>query len=207
MKHEGKILKHSDTRAVVEELRQDTRLWLPPLSNRRGFSSSRVEHLLNRLVRAIPEDEIYLEIGTLEGRTLEAATAGNPNKKIFACDPESKYGGDPDDIPYPATFAKLPWQHYAPNLPGKIGCAFYDADHSARRTIEFLDQFPKFCVDEAVVVMDDWDRQSVRMASLAVLQQPGWSLIAELPEYTDGLTMQPNRFGYYFGIGILGWRR
>lgn len=195
-------MKKRDARGVVEALRRDTRLYLPALSAERGFSSSRVEHLLNGLVREMPVDECYLEVGTLEGRTLNAAASGNVDKTLYACDPESKYHTRPERIPDNVRFIQAPWQSALHLLKKPLGLVFYDADHSMIATWEFMLNIQKHLAPEAIAVLDDWDRESVRMA---MMDMPGWELVAELPEYGDGLTCPPNHFGYYFGISI--WSR
>lgn len=205
-------MRHVDALAAVNQVRAHTELWLPALSKRRGFSSTRVEHLLNGLVKRLPQDEVYLEVGTLEGLTLEAAANENFEKKIVACDPELKYDVVPAGLDAHIRFMKQPWQDALPVISkhhGRIGCAFYDADHSFEATVEFLTKITAHATDELVVVLDDWDRESVRRAGQTayMAEGSGWSLLAELPEYTDGLSMRPQYFGFHFGIGVLGWKR
>lgn len=187
---------------IVEELRSDTRLYLPSLSQRRGFSSCRVEHLLNKLVAALPDGECYLEVGVLEGRTLEAAAAGNPDKRLYGFDPCIKYDHVPSGFPKNVTFIRAPWEQITSHLvPEPIGVAFYDGDHSAEATAKFLDEIADFLAGEAVVVLDDWDRKSVRDGAFSV---GGYELLREMPEYTDGLTTAPHHFGYQFGVAVFG---
>lgn len=192
----------------MEGLRQDTRLWLPPLTQRRGFSASRVEHLLQGLVAAMPADEVYWEVGSLEGRTLEAAAHENRDKRIVACDPGQKYGSQvTDGLGENVSFRTEPWEESLCTLPGRVGCAFYDADHSTAATRAFLQGVTDVLAPEAVVVLDDWDRESVRAAALQVLDADSrWQLLREMPEYGDGLTCPPKHFGFYHGTAVLGWR-
>lgn len=190
-------------RQVVEELLIDHRLWLPALSSRRGFSSTRVEHLLNRLVRAMPEEEAYLEVGTLEGRTLESAAMGNFSKRLIAFDHELKYLASPQGLPANVEFRRMPWQD-AQILP-PIGVAFYDGEHSELDTRGFTQSVQRFLAPEAVIVFDDWDRASVRKGVLSAV--PALQLVAELPSYTDGLSMPPNHFGFYFGVSVWSYTR
>jgi len=191
-------------------LRRDTRLYLPALSKRLGFSSSRIEHLLNRLAEAMPESERYFEVGTLEGRTIEAAAYGNDNKQFFAFDPGIKYGTQPTKFAPNVFFYTMSYQAWLPatRIAGvmPIGVAFYDGDHSAEATREFFTLIAPHLADEAVVVLDDWDRESVRDGAFSIGDE-SWRLLRECPEYTDGLTCAPQRFGYYFGVGIWGFRR
>lgn len=202
-------MKIKAARAIVEELRRDTSLYLPRISDRRGFSSSRVEHLLNRLVRAMPSHETYFEVGSLEGLTLEAAATLNSDKRIVACDPGTKYDSQVvSGLDKNVTFHSAPWEEVYYLIDQRIGCAFYDADHSIKATSDFLHEIRNVLADEAVIVFDDWDRESVRDGVYAIVEHdPRFQLIAEMPTYGDGLTCQPQHFGWYFGIGIFGWRR
>lgn len=202
-------MKLTSVRPIVERLRSDTRLWLPALTQRRGFSSSRVEHLLNHLVGAMPENEVYLEVGSLEGRTLEAAACANPNKRIIACDPGTKYDSSiGDGFGENVSFHVEPWEDVYYMLPSKIGCVFYDADHSAEATKKFIQSVGIVLANEAVLVLDDWDRESVREGAYAAMDGDSrWQLLHEMPCYGDGLTCQPLHYSWYFGIAIFGWRK
>jgi hypothetical protein len=195
---------------VVEELRRSTELYLPALTKRRGFSSSRVEHLLNRLVAVMPQNEMYLEIGTLEGRTLEAAACGNKEKILMGVDPCEKYDTVPEGFPENVRFVKERWEQVAKlGFPRPIGCIFYDGDHSISATRDFMYEIMPHLADEAVLVMDDWDRESVRAGAFAGanLAQGAWRLLREMPEYTGGLNGPPHHFGYAFGVSVWGFKR
>lgn len=195
---------------VVERLRRDTRLYLPALSSRRGFSSSRVEHLLNGLVREMPADECYLEIGTLEGRTLDSASVENPTKRLVGVDPCLKYDTHPDAFFPNVHFMAKRWQDLRrEDFTFSVGVLFYDGDHSAGETHHFMNFILPFLAKEAVLVLDDWDRESVRDGAYMCgdYGEVGWRLLREMPEYTDGLTTAPHHFGYTFGVALWGYRR
>lgn len=199
-------MRWTDANEVVESLRIDTRLYLPALTKRRGFSSSRVEHLLNRLAQAMPQGEIYLEVGTLEGRTLEAATVGNDGKQFIGVDPCDKYGETPMDFGPNVTFFQARWQDLLKSrLSMPIGLAFYDGLHDAEETQAFMAAVEPYLADEAVLVLDDWDRVSVRDGAFAASDR--WRLLRECPEYGDGLTCPQHHFGYSFGISVWGFKR
>jgi hypothetical protein len=200
-------MRWSDANEVVERLRVDTRLYLPALTLRRGFSSSRVEHLLQQLVMVMPSRERYLEVGTLEGRTIEAAACGNHGKVLHSCDPGAKYDSIPMDLPSNVMFHPSRWEDVISGL-SQVGCVFYDADHSAPETLRFMRELPEFLADEAVLVLDDWDRATVRAGAFSASNEdPRWVLLREMPEYTDGVTAAPNHFGWYFGVAVWGFRR
>jgi hypothetical protein len=186
----------------------DTRLYLPALSSRRGFSSSRVEHLLNRLVQAMPSDEIYLEVGTLEGRTLEAAAHANDGKTLVGIDPCEKYGVEPEAFPPNVLFAKGRWQEALQvGIAENIGCCFYDGLHDASETKDFMLDVREHLADEAVLVLDDWDRVSVRAGAYQAAESGSYVLLNEMPCYGDGLTCPQQHFSYSFGVSVWGWSR
>lgn len=195
-----------DANDVVESLRRERQLYLPALSKRRGFSSSRVEHLLNRLVQRMPQNECYLEIGVLEGRTLEAASIGNDGKTLVGVDPCEKYDFVPDGFGPNVLFVQARWQDLkTPLLP--VGVCFYDGDHSTEQTRDFMLWLPQFAAGECVLVLDDWDRESVRDGAFeAAFHDPDWVLVRECPEYGDGLTCPQSHFGYSFGVSVWGWQ-
>lgn len=198
-------MKWSDANKVVENLRGQTKLYLPSLSGRMGFSSSRIEHLLNGLARKMPEEECYLEVGVLEGRTLEAASRSNSNKHFFGIDDCKKYKIGPGRFGKNVIFKQARWEDILKNpLPFPVGVVFYDADHSRKCTASFMNSITKLLANEAVLVLDDWDRKTVRDGAFS---SKGWRLLREMPEYTDGLTCPPNHFGYYFGISVWGFKR
>lgn len=196
---------------VVEDLRVDTRLYLPALTKRRGFSSSRVEHLLNRLVKAMPKDECYLEVGTLEGRTLEAASIDNDDKRLYGCDPCEKYGEIPEPMTPNVHVIISTWQRAMRDFafPSHLGLVFYDGLHEEKETASFMLDVRERLSDEAVLVLDDWDRVAVRNGAfrLGIYEECGWRLLREMPSYGDGLTAPQQHFGYSFGISIWGFRR
>ena len=202
-------MRWTSANAVVESLRRETQLYLPPLSLRRGFSSTRVEHLLNRLVKSMPQEECYLEVGTLEGRTLEAAASGNYAKAIYGVDPCDKYDLIPEPFTPNVIFYKAKWQNFLKDvtLPQQVGCCFYDGDHSEEQTAGFMDKVQEFLADEAVLVLDDWDRESVRLGAFRAGHH--WTLLREMPEYSGNEPHQgsANQFGYCYGIGVWGFKR
>jgi hypothetical protein len=158
----------------------------------------------------MPKDEMYLEVGTLEGRTLEAAAHGNDGKTLYGVDPCEKYDMVPDGFGPNVTFVRARWQAFLSQpLAMPIGLAFYDGDHSADQTMAFMGLIKEHLADEAVLVLDDWDRESVRKGALETSYDcdERWQLLRECPEYTDGLTTASHHFGYAFGVAVFGFRR
>lgn len=157
----------------------------------------------------MPPSECYLEVGTLEGRTLEAASVGNDDKELIGCDPCEKYGIVPDSFSPNLWFFKKPWQDLVQNGFYKpIGCAFYDGLHDTTETFLFMNEIVPHLSDESVLVLDDWDRESVRRGAFTAQDaNSDWRLLREMPEYTDGLTTVQHHFGYSFGVAVWGYKR
>lgn len=160
-----------------------------------------MEVLLNKLVRALPQGECYMEVGVLEGRTLEAASKYH-DRPCYGFDPCKKYGLVPKEFGGNVTFIRKRWQDYDGDLP-PVGVAFYDGDHSKKAVYEFLVGMKRRLASSAVVVLDDWDRTSVRQGVWPLLFRD-YGIVGEMPEYTDGLTTAPHHFGYHFGVVVLG---
>lgn len=161
----------------------------------------------------MPETECYFEVGTLQGRTAEAASMGNPSKVLVTCDPGDKYlGVEASPFPDWVDFRKATWQEVlaSDGLKMPVGVAFYDGKHTARATSEFMVQVESSLADEAVLVLDDWDRGEVRDGAFSVSQMSGrdcWQLLREMPSYGDGISCPPDHFGYWFGVSVWGFRR
>jgi hypothetical protein len=159
----------------------------------------------------MPKDEMYLEVGTLEGRTLEAAAHGNDGKTLYGVDPCEKYDVVPDGFGPNVTFVRARWQAFLSQpLAMPIGLVFYDGDHSVDQTLTFMAQIEEHLAEEAVVVLDDWDRETVRegaFRAMGIHDQYGWRLLREMPCYGDGVTAPQQHFGYSFGVAVFGFRR
>ena len=201
-------MKWDAANEAVEHVRRDERLYLPPLTEREGFCSTRVEHLLRTLRLTCPVEEDYLEVGVLEGRTLTAVAGANFGHCI-GVDPCEKYGICPSFKQSNITFLQKPWEELTRvDVPRPIGVLFYDGDHEYKSTYGALTRLEFLLADEAVVVVDDWDRNIVRDAVFAVLRnKPNWRMLRELPEYTGGPNNRPNYVGFYYGLAVLGVKR
>jgi hypothetical protein len=169
----------------------------------------------------MPQDECYLEVGTLEGRTLDAAAVGNESKKMYGVDRCDKYDTIPEPFPSNVRFVRTDIGTFLKDYPlvEPIGLCFYDADHSAEATQAFFKQVTPHLAWEAVVVLDDWDRETVRKGAFAAegfyvsndgkgrTEKYRWQMLREMPEYGNGLDCPQNHFGYSFGVSIWAFRR
>lgn len=157
----------------------------------------------------MPPSECYLEVGTLEGRTLEAAGVGNGDKLLIGCDPCDKYHRFPEEFDHNIRFIKGTWQDVIRDgFPIPIGCTFYDGLHDTTETFLFMNEITSHLADESVLVLDDWDRESVRRGAFTAQDaNSDWRLLREMPEYGDGLTCPQHHFGYSFGVAVWGYKR
>ena len=157
----------------------------------------------------MPTTEMYFEVGVLEGRTLAAAAFHNEQKTCWGCDTQEKYALGPASFPPNVRYIPQSWEQVClVGFPKPLGILFYDGNHEAVAVYECLRALDPYLADEAVVVLDDWDRASTRQGAFAAAEVDGhYRLLREMPEYGDGLTCAPHHFGYYFGVAVWGYRR
>jgi hypothetical protein len=126
---------------------------------------------------------------------------------LIGCDPCAKYDAYPENFGQNVTFVLSSWQALLKEFmfPNPIGCVFYDGDHSATETASFMTCIEEYLVDEAVLVLDDWDRETVREG--AYRAGHCWRLLREMPCYGNGLTAPQQHFGYSFGVSVWGFQR
>lgn len=193
-----------------------------------GLTSPRVRRLLNDLVRRIPADEAYLEIGCWQGATLISALLDNKNVTAYACDNwsstlpqierkngkkhETLIGGEDSKARFWANIKK-----YRDRLPsfmfheqdsaktleelnGPVGVFFYDGDHDSGVTQRAVEAAKRFLSPTCILVFDDWHAEVVRSGAWAGIAnlKPRYLKYRDLPWI--GNDMQRT---FYNGIGIM----
>jgi protein O-GlcNAc transferase len=140
-----------------------------------GFSAPCLMAILSLAVQNLGEQELYLEIGTMMGRTLVGAMVDNPDKRAVSVDNFSafEYGsneehlfanmekfGIADRVEFfredSLTFLK---NHEA--LHKRIGVYFYDGDHNTEAGLENLCKAIPYLADNAVIILDDFSGPGV----------------------------------------------
>lgn len=188
----------------------------PPclVSDVQGMTAPKNRLLLNRLVKALPQDEAYLEIGTHMGATFISALIGNKDKTAYACDDFSGFNHNNPRLHFEANWkkyeAELPPLHFFNencwDLAKKdrpfakpIGVYFFDGDHSLESQFRAIAEYARFLAHESIVIIDDWNWTQVREGS--------WNAIAKLAakelyfkEILDAESSKP--VGFWNGIGI-----
>jgi hypothetical protein len=146
-----------------------------------GMTAPKNRLLLNRLVKALPPEEAYLEIGIHTGATVISALVGNRNKTAYACDDFSGFREvyDPEIIfrenwkrhereMAPLTlFKESCWTLSTKEKPFEkpIGVYFYDGDHEGESHTRAIVEFARFLAPESIIIIDDWNWLHVRGAS------------------------------------------
>lgn len=135
-----------------------------------GFSSPRIMKLLNTACSLLWENEYYLEIGVMQGRTLIGALVNNPRAKAIAVDNFSEFVDpktDPKEIlsknlkrynvDKRVSFYNTPSQSFFNELgkDNKIGVYFYDGCHNTDIGYKALVDAVPFLAEQALIIIDD----------------------------------------------------
>jgi protein O-GlcNAc transferase len=184
-----------------------------------GMTTANVQQLLNGAVAGLGEDEIYCEIGTYLGSTLIGALWQHPQVMAYAVDNFAEY--NPDGSNYAQLAGNLErfgledqvyffdqdFEDFFSDLrqledPPKIGVYFYDGAHDYRSTLMGLLLVTPFLADEALIILDDYNWQSVRQAA--------WDFIASHPQCQSLLELPTPIARYptfWNGIQVMAWNR
>ena len=210
--------------SVARELLERTQDYMgaePVVEDVEGMSSPRMCRFLNDLVGALPDDEVYLEIGSWKGLTLLSAARHNEGKKCIACDKfrfwgrytgwgavaeltlrqnVAFYADECADI----VFHKMDSEElFARGLvEDRVGVYFFDGDHSFEGTYVGLREGAKLLADEAIVLVDDFNDRVIRGATYAALEDAGLEVTWQRRLEGD----QTDR-GFWNGLGVFHVRR
>ena len=141
-----------------------------------GMSSSKVRHLLNNLAA---EAKGYLEVGCWKGSTLISACYGN-DCPAFAIDNFSEFDKEKTTEEILRSniskflsgkdvfFFNNDFMEIAPeNTEGsKIDLLLYDGSHSYKDQYNAIVHLTKFCEDEFVLVIDDWNHEPAKSGTI-----------------------------------------
>src|SRR4051812_36501758 len=157
------------------ELATDGGLKLPQVE---GYTSDRVMQLLNRLCAGLPDNEVYLEVGTYKGASFIGALHGT-GATGFSVDNWIEYGTEKEAR---ANVRKhLGAEHETRVLTGncfdlfqtqsipKVGVLFYDGAHGRDATWRAISSLYGLCADEFCLIVDDWNFPAVRVGTMEAL--------------------------------------
>ncbi len=157
---------------------------LAPLAEMRRMSSFPIAALIGIILRQMPTQHFYLNIGVWHGFTLFAGMLLAPQASCLGVDNFSEFG--PRDLNYQrfsAGFTQVyngPHQRFIemdyrdffqtqPQLP--VGLYFYDGAHDYRNQMQGLELADPWIVPGGIVLVDDTNFEEPRQATLDYLQR------------------------------------
>ena len=164
-------------------------------------------------------DEIYCEVGTYLGSTLIGALWNHPQVTGWAVDNFAEYnpGGhnfgqliqhlEHFDLGDQVCFFDQDFEAFFADFrtlsePPPIGVYFYDGAHDYRSTLMGLLLATPFLADEALIILDDYNWESV--------QQAAWDFLSLYPQGRSLLEVHTPIARYpsfWNGIQVIGWKR
>lgn len=149
-----------------------TRSFFDPCFLVPGFTSVKFQHTLRLAYSFLPPDECYLEVGSLQGKTLISAMLQNPARKTYACDNFSEFTDNPGQsaeslrghlrmygleeraVFHDADFRDIMDREH---VPEPVGLYLYDAAHTEEMQFLGIQLAEPLLADEALVIVDDWN--------------------------------------------------
>jgi hypothetical protein len=181
-----------------------------------GMSSAKICSFLNALVARMDDEEHYLEVGTWKGRTLLSAAYHNRGRTCFACDKfrilgrwtgwgfKAKRQLMRNIERYRLECANVRFFHMTSRrfferglIPGPIGVYFYDGDHGYRLTRHGIVAAAPLLSRRSVLLVDDWNGESVRRATRDGIRDAGLKILWER-EFEGDRTAS----GWWNGLGV-----
>lgn len=149
-----------------------------------GMTTPKVQKMLNLMVKELPSDEAYFEVGVLRGSTLIGALHGNTSAEAYACDNWSQFRdwGGVDareaffsnlkkyeaDLPKVNVIESDVWEYLKkPTFKKPIGILFYDGDHTEESQKRILLDIEPYLAKEAILIIDDYDHPPAKAGSEA----------------------------------------
>lgn len=166
-----------------------------------AFSSFTIACLLHLAVAAMPEDQVYLNIGVWQGYTFFAGLIEQAHKTCIGVDNFSEFEslGSPKMRFYQdfARFSGKPSAHQFYELDyrvyfetqhqGSIGVYFYDAAHTYQDQLLALELADPFLAPGALIFVDDANQLEVQAATRDFLaDHPHYLLLASLKTAHNG---------------------
>jgi hypothetical protein len=138
-----------------------------PLLSFQRMSTLAIAGIINQIVREMPEDQSYLQVGTLAGFMLFSGIAGNPTKKCIGIDNFSQWVCSNESMTneqlkkmgnHKGVFFNSDYKHYLKNIhKDPIGFYIYDAVHTIEDQCLGLQLAEPFFVKGTKIMIDDWN--------------------------------------------------
>ncbi len=140
--------------------------------------------VINKAVQLMPEDQVYLNIGSFFGYSLFAGMLGNKNKSCIGIDNFSDPSGDSHNFHtfwetmkkfnQISKFYEMDYVDYLKNVhKEQIGVYYYDAIHHFADQYRALDVAEKFFAPGCIVLIDDINCNDPRNATDLFLKERG----------------------------------
>jgi predicted O-methyltransferase YrrM len=135
-----------------------------------GFSAPAIMQILSGAIACLAEDELYLEIGSYQGRSLCGALVDNPQARAVAVDNFSEFTQADAPTILAANLARYNLtaqvQFYQEDtqaflnghteLHGRVGVYFYDGNHNTDQGLAALENALPLLAERAVIIVDDF---------------------------------------------------
>ena len=140
--------------------------------NIEGMTGITTRHFYNNICSY--DDTRYLEVGTWKGSSISSAMFNNKIKCV-CIDNWSEFGGPKEEFltnfnkfkeGNDATFIESNSWEVEPSKLGKFNVYMYDGDHSSESHYKALNHFLSCLDDEFIFIIDDWNWEQVRTATL-----------------------------------------
>lgn len=169
------------------------------------MSSLAIGGIIHWLVRQMPSDCRYVNVGVWHGFTLFAGMLGNPDKLCVGVDNFTQFGGPRDDFLTRFSlrrsmchdFHDMDYREYfARYHQGWIGLYYYDGDHTYAHQLEGLRMAEPWLRPESLILVDDTNLPEPRQATMDFMTQSpnAYRIIADLrtagnchPTFWNGL--------------------
>ena len=139
-------------------------------------------YVINQLIKIMPDNEIFLNVGVWYGYSFLSALNDNPTKKCIGVDHFSEFKENSGRTEFHALYNNLRTKHsefyeidfhtyFRSHHKGPIGVYFYDGEHSHKSHLDALTLAEPFFVKNTYVIIDDIDRPEVYKAITDFLSQ------------------------------------
>lgn len=144
------------------------------------FSTVAIGYIVNQLVAHMPQDQIYLNIGTWCGFSLFAGTLGNPTKKCIGIDNFSEPGNAKNIFSfqyqrfknmYTQFFETDYMSYFSQNHKDTIGVFYYDANHLYEHQMRALHLAAPYLASGSYILIDDTSTGDPRTATLDFVRE------------------------------------
>lgn len=199
----GRLFEEANT--VLPEDEIGSKRLLAKLSNIPRLSTFAIAAIIDRCVREMPDDQMFVNVGVWNGFTLFAGMVRNPQKLCVGVDNFSEWGGPRQAFAsrfralksQNHSFFEMDFREYFRAVQrDPIGVYIYDAAHDYQSQLEGLTAAEPFFAKGCVVLVDDTNANYPRKATFDFIAQSkqNYRVIADItttgnkhPTFWNGL--------------------